>query len=81
MSSKYFLIVKNDLRYPRNFGWSELWLWILTVLDVRTEQDFIVIYLITIMIIKSFNVSINNMFVKITTFSKTERKRVRAVPL
>lgn len=81
MFSKYFLIVKNDLRYPWNFGLSELWLSILTILDVKTELDFIAIYFVAITIIKLFNASINNMFVKITIFSKTERKIVRAVSL
>lgn len=53
----------------------------LTVLDVKTELDFIVIYLVTITIIKLFKVSINKMFVKITIFSKTEGKTVRRVLL
>lgn len=53
----------------------------LTVLDVKTELDFIVIYLVTITIIKLFKVSINKMFVIITIFSKTERKIVRTVSL
>lgn len=38
---------------------------------MKTELDFIAIYLVTITIIKLFNVSINNMFVKIAILSKT----------
>lgn len=53
----------------------------LTVLDVKTELDFIVIYLVTITIIKLFKVSINKMFVIIIIFSKTERKIVKTVSL
>lgn len=53
----------------------------LTVLDVKTELDFIVIYLVTITIIKLFKVSINEMFVIIIIFSKTERKIVKTVSL
>lgn len=46
----------------------------LTVLDVKTELDFIVIYLVTITIIKLLKVSINKMFVIITIFSKNRKK-------
>lgn len=52
----------------------------LTVLDVKTELDFI-IYLVKITIIKLFKVNINKMFVIITIFSKTEGETVRTVPL
>lgn len=81
MFSQSFLTVETDLRCPWNSGLSGLWLLMLTVLDVKTELDFIVIYLVTITIIKLFKVSINKMFVIITIFSKTERKIVRTVSL
>lgn len=50
----------------------DLWVSILPMLEVKTESYFFP-YLVTLKIIELLNVNLNNMFVKITIFSKTKK--------